>query len=48
MRVVESPAVIVVGTAEKLSTLGGPGGAGFTVTVTPELAVPPAPVATSV
>ena len=44
----ESPAVMVGGEAEKLSTLGGSGGAGLTVIVPFELAVPPAPVATSV
>ncbi len=45
VRVEVAPTVIVDGTAEKLSTVGGPGGAGLTVTVTPEVAVPPAPVA---
>ena len=48
LKVVGSPAVIVVGAAVKLSTLGGGVGAGLTVTVTLEDAVPPAPVAVSV
>ncbi len=46
--VADSLAVIVVGVAEKLSTVGGPGGAGLTVTVTFADVVPPVPVAVSV
>ena len=46
--VAEFPAVMVVGDAEKLSTVGAVGGAGLTVTVTLELAVPPGAVAVSV
>ena len=46
--VAESPDVIEVGSEEKLSTVGGSGGAGLTVTVTLELALPPGPVAISV
>ena len=48
VRVAVSPDVIVVGAAEKLSTVGGGVGTGLTVTVTLALAVPPAPVAVSV
>ena len=42
------PAVIALGVAEKLSTVGGPGDAGFTLTVTFADAVPPVPVAVKV
>ena len=45
LRVADPPTVMVDGTAEKLSPVGGPGGAGLTVTVTLAVAVPPAPVA---
>ena len=48
LRIDDSPTVIVDGVPEKLSTVGVAGGAEFTVTVTLALAVPPAPVATSV
>jgi len=48
LRLADSPAVIVVGVAEKLSTVGGPGGAGLTRTVTFADAVPPVPVAVKV
>ncbi len=45
VKVADSPTVIVAVAVEKLSTLGGAGGAGLTVTVTLEVAVPPVPSA---
>ena len=42
------PDVMVLGVTEKLSIAGRTGGAEFTVTVKLVLAVPPAPIATSV
>ncbi len=45
LKVTDSPAVIGVGVAEKLSTVGGPGGAGLTVTVTNACDAPDGPMA---
>ena len=45
LKVDNPPAATVVGEAIKVSTVGNPGGAGLTVTVTLEVAVPPVPVA---
>ncbi len=45
LKVAESPAAIEFGVAEKLSTVGGPGDAGSTVTVTFANYSPPEPVA---
>ncbi len=45
VRVEVSLTVIMDGTAEKLSTVGGPGGAGLTVTVTNACAATAGPMA---
>ncbi len=47
LSVADPPAVIEVGVAEKLSTVGSSGDAGLTVTVTFADAVPHVPVAVS-
>ena len=44
LNVADPPAVIAVGVAAKLSTVGAAGGAGLTVTVRLAVAVPPVPV----
>ncbi len=44
-RMADPPAVIEVGVAEKLSTVGSPGDAGLTVTVTFADDAPPGPIA---